>query len=210
MEVKPIKPESKVKRLIIDNNNFTLDPGDTAEFTVTAEYLDGHTEDVTNRATYENPNPAIAEVSNGTITAKLSGLVTVAVSFKGDLGDTATAQISVTVSGQGTEEGLKPFTMITDGKLVRANGILAEIQVSPTGGVVAHDGEEVVVFQLMKGNTPVSIPVLMRDITSTESMKVYFNVESDDPSYTVKVFILDRFSSDDTAPVSLAEPVILK
>lgn len=210
LEVKPIKPESKVKRLIIDNNNFTLDPGDTAEFTVTAEYLDGHTEDVTNRATYENPNPAIAEVSNGTITAKLSGLVTVAVSFKGDLGDTATAQISVTVSGQGTEEGLKPFTMITDGKLVRANGILAEIQVSPTGGVVAHDGEEVVVFQLMKGNTPVSIPVLMRDITSTESMKAYFNVESDDPSYIVKVFILDRFSSDDTAPVSLAEPVILK
>lgn len=206
LEVKLLNPESKVKRLIIDNNNVTLDPGGTAEFTVTAKYLDEHMEDVTNRATYENSNPDIAEVSNGTITAKASGLVTVVVSFKGDLGDTATAQISVTVSG---EEGLKPFTMITDGNLDRVSGILAEIQVSPTGGA-AHDGEEVVVFQLMKGNTPVSISVFVKDITSSESMRAYFDVvDPDDPSYTVKVFILDSFNGDHTAPISLAEPVIL-
>jgi len=94
--------------------------------------------------------------------------------------------------------------------LDRVGGIQADVQVSPTQGIATHDGEEAVVFQLMKGNTPVSIPALMRDITSTESIKAYFNVEPTDTSYTVKVFVLDRFDSDVTAPVSLAESVILK
>ncbi|MGG1550191.1 carbohydrate-binding protein [Paenibacillus ferrarius] len=98
MLVKDLNSELTVKNITVNNGSATLDAGKTATFKVTAEYMDGHTEDVTNTATYSNPNPGIADVSNGTITAKASGTTTVTVSFKGALGDAATAQISVSVN----------------------------------------------------------------------------------------------------------------
>ncbi|UUZ80259.1 hypothetical protein LJK88_35825 [Paenibacillus sp. P26] len=96
--VKDLNSELTVKQITVDNSAFALDSGKTATFKVTAEYLDGHTEDVTKSATYTNPNPEIADVSIGTITAKASGTANVVVSFKGALGDAATAQIRVSVN----------------------------------------------------------------------------------------------------------------
>lgn len=108
------------------------------------------------------------------------------------------------------KDKLKPFRIIADGELVRNGGIQADVRVSPIQGAAAHGGEEAVVFQLMKGNTPVSISALMRDITSEESVKAYFNVDPNDTLYTVKVFVLDCFDSDTAAPINLAEPVTLE
>ncbi|WP_438448429.1 carbohydrate-binding protein [Gorillibacterium sp. sgz5001074] len=98
MLVKDLNSELTVKRITVDNPSIALDTGKTAAFKVTAEYMDGHTEDVTKTATYSNPNPGIADVANGMITAKASGTTQVSVSFKGALGEAATAQISVTVN----------------------------------------------------------------------------------------------------------------
>ncbi|WP_063795645.1 carbohydrate-binding protein [Paenibacillus sp. Soil750] len=98
MLVKDLNSELTVKKITIDNGSVTLDSGKTATFKVTAEYVDGHTEDVTKTATYTNPSPAIAEVAGGTITAKASGTANVTVSFKGALGAAATSQISVLVN----------------------------------------------------------------------------------------------------------------
>ncbi|MBP1967883.1 cohesin domain-containing protein, partial [Paenibacillus aceris] len=98
MLVKDLNSELTVKKLTVDNTSVALDFGKTATFKVTAEYLDGHTEDVTKTATYSNPSPDIAEVLGGTITAKASGTTNVVVSYKGELGDAATAQIKVTVN----------------------------------------------------------------------------------------------------------------
>ncbi|UJF31388.1 hypothetical protein [Paenibacillus hexagrammi] len=53
---------------------------------------------MTQSATYNNPSPAVAEVSNGKITAKASGTTDVTISFKGELGEAATAHIQVTVN----------------------------------------------------------------------------------------------------------------
>ena len=96
--VKDLDSELTVKKITVDNNSVALDSGATATFKVTAEYMDGHTEDVTNKATYSNPNPDVAVVSNGKITAKSSGTTNVVVSYKGVIGDTVTAQISVAVN----------------------------------------------------------------------------------------------------------------
>ncbi|WP_419886165.1 carbohydrate-binding protein [Paenibacillus sp. B-A-8] len=96
--VKDLNSELSVKQITVDNRSFALDTGQKATFKVTAEYLDGHTEDVTRKAVYNNPSPNIAEVSNGTITAKASGTTQVAVSYQGELGEAATTQISVTVN----------------------------------------------------------------------------------------------------------------
>ncbi|USB33771.1 S-layer homology domain-containing protein [Paenibacillus sp. YPG26] len=98
VEVKDLKDELTVKKLSIDNAKPILDKGGKASFKVTAKYVDGHTEDVTEAASYDNGAPNVAEVLNGLITAKDSGTSTVVVSFKGKAGYAVTAQLYVTVS----------------------------------------------------------------------------------------------------------------
>lgn len=98
LTVKDLQSELTVKQITIDNSSFVLDPGRTAKFNVTAEYFDGHFEDVTNTATYSLSNPDIADVSKGKITAKGNGTTLVTVGYKGVLGDEVTAQISITVN----------------------------------------------------------------------------------------------------------------
>ena len=105
---------------------------------------------------------------------------------------------------------VKPFT-ISDAELTRTGGIQASVNVSPTQGEAAHSGQEVVLFQLMRGNTPVSIVALKKDITSQESFKAYFNVDPNEGSYTVRVYVLNSFTNDlSSAPESLAEWVTLQ
>ncbi|MDD9265443.1 carbohydrate-binding protein [Paenibacillus sp. GCM10023248] len=96
--VKDLNSELTVKNITVDNASFALDAGKSATFKVTAEYMDGHTEDVTKLATYTNSSPAVADVANGTITAKASGTTNVTVSYKGTLGDAATTQMNVSVN----------------------------------------------------------------------------------------------------------------
>ncbi|MCL6605712.1 MAG: carbohydrate-binding protein [Paenibacillus sp.] len=98
MLVKDLNSEQTVKKITVDNASVVLDSGKTATFKVTAEYVDGQTEDVTKTATYSNPSPAIADVAGGTITAKASGTTNVTVSFKGALGAAVTAQITIAVN----------------------------------------------------------------------------------------------------------------
>ncbi|WP_068652754.1 carbohydrate-binding protein [Paenibacillus antarcticus] len=98
MLVKDLNSELTVKKITVDNASVVLDSGKTATFKVTAEYVDGQTEDVTKTATYSNPSPAIADVAGGTITAKAMGTTNVTVSFKGALGAAVTAQITVAVN----------------------------------------------------------------------------------------------------------------
>ncbi|MFC4098209.1 carbohydrate-binding protein [Paenibacillus xanthanilyticus] len=98
MLVKDLNSELTVKRITVDNASFALEAGRTASFNVTAEYMDGHTENVTNKAAYSSTNPDVAEVSNGTITAKSSGMAHITASFKGELGEAASVPITVTVN----------------------------------------------------------------------------------------------------------------
>lgn len=114
----------------------------------------------------------------------------------------------VTVTG---ETGEKPMDIIADGQLDRKTGIKAAVKVKPTG-FSTHDGTEVVLFQLMKNKTPISIAAVERDITSQETFTAYFSVsDPDDISYNVKVFVFDSFDSDPgNALINLAEPVTLK
>nr|WP_246293889.1 carbohydrate-binding protein [Paenibacillus planticolens] len=117
MLVKDLNSELTVKKLTADNSSVSLWTGGTKNFSITAEYFDGRTEDVTNTATYSNPHPEIAEVSNGKITAKSNGITNVIVSFKGVLGNTVTTQLTITVTkltelleNGGFEAGLAPWT----------------------------------------------------------------------------------------------------
>ncbi|MFC3884573.1 bifunctional 2',3'-cyclic-nucleotide 2'-phosphodiesterase/3'-nucleotidase [Bacillus songklensis] len=103
----------------------------------------------------------------------------------------------------------KPF-IIGQSDLNFSSGVKASVVVSPTEKQ-QHEGDEVVVFQLMNGTTPVSIAALETDIDHTEKFTAHFNVSG--TSYTVKVFVVDSYSGSLTdvgnslaAPVTISSP----
>jgi len=63
---------------------------------------------------------------------------------------------------------------------------------------------------LFRGNTPISIVAVEKDIKDAENFIGYFNVDPTDSEYYVKIFVFDRFDSDLTVPYSLAEPQVLR
>lgn len=158
-------------------------------------------ENATNQTmTWSSSDEAVAEVDqDGNVRGISEGTANITVTTE-DGKYMATCIITVTE---------KPFVLITDGKLDRTEGIRASVKVDLTDGAATHTGTEVVLFQLMKGNTPVSIIALQRDITSQEEFTAYFNVNPTDTSYFVRTFVLDSFSSDLSAPISLAEQATL-
>lgn len=104
----------------------------------------------------------------------------------------------------------KSFTIISGTKLDRTTGIKAKVKVKHKTESNTHQGKEVVLFQLMKGTTPISIIALEKDIVTEEVFTAHFNVKDyESLAYKVKVFVFDRFDSDITAPLNLAEPTEL-
>ncbi|WP_171686501.1 S8 family serine peptidase [Paenibacillus planticolens] len=102
-----------------------------------------------------------------------------------------------------------PFA-ITGTSLNRTNGITATVQVAPYEyAATSHEGLETVVFQLMKGNTPVGLTALKKDFTQSEEVTALFNVTGSD--YTVNVFVVDSLDSSTTnVGNNLADSITLK
>ncbi|MCL6560868.1 MAG: 5'-nucleotidase C-terminal domain-containing protein, partial [Firmicutes bacterium] len=104
--------------------------------------------------------------------------------------------------------GDKPFAIETTGQLDRTSGIKATVTVNRTLAA-DHAGSEVVLFQLMKGQTPKSIVALGKDIRSSEELIAHFNESGED--LWVKTFVFDEFNSDTgSVQVNLAEAQILE
>lgn len=76
-----------LKDIKAENDTLNAITGSSRSFSITAEYLDGHTEDVTLGATYQNSNPDIVSIVNGQIVANQQGTATITISYKGPLGD---------------------------------------------------------------------------------------------------------------------------
>lgn len=89
--------ELTVDKLIANPDNVELLSGSTKSLVVTANFLDGHQEDVTNLATISNPDSNIAAISNGIITAKSKGEVTISITYKGKMGASKSTTIVVKV-----------------------------------------------------------------------------------------------------------------
>lgn len=104
VHVKDFTTEQIVDKLIVNNNAGRLILGENGDFSIIAVYKDGHIEDVTMRASYNNPNKEIAAVANGVVMSKAVGSTEVEVSFKGELGDELTTRLVITVSDKEVEE----------------------------------------------------------------------------------------------------------
>lgn len=141
--VKDLATEVTVREISADVSNIELISGSRQRVVVTATYEDGHREVVTGRATFEVADQKIASVANGVVTAQGQGTTTVTVSFKGDLGEAATARIEVVgktrdpfvrnaasdfneqqgLSLEGNSEGGRNLCDATDGEWVKYNGL---------------------------------------------------------------------------------------
>jgi hypothetical protein len=97
MLVKDLKAEGTVKQVKIEPGDAKMFASAKRSFVVTAEYLDGRTEDVTAAAICASSNPEVASVGKGVITARQTGKTTLVVSFKGQFGEAATAQVNLEV-----------------------------------------------------------------------------------------------------------------
>jgi hypothetical protein len=89
--------ELAVDKLIANPENVELLSGSTKSLVVNAIFPDGHQEDVTNLTTISNPNSNIATISNGIITAKNKGEVSISVTYKGKMGESKSTSIVVKV-----------------------------------------------------------------------------------------------------------------
>jgi hypothetical protein len=99
----------------------------------------------------------------------------------------------------------RAFT-IDSGSLVTTNGLKASATINPMNG--GHPGSEVVVFQLMKDNTPDNIVAVEKDITASEKVSAYFNRAGQ--GYSVKVYVVDSFEdSPSTMGNNLADSVTI-
>jgi arabinoxylan arabinofuranohydrolase len=100
--VKDLEREHTVARLYADNSDIELTTGSSISLIISAEFDDGHVEDVTDEATYDNPGTEIATISNGVITAVSEGEVDITAGYQGEFGEAKTTTIHVTVgSGSG-------------------------------------------------------------------------------------------------------------
>ena len=125
--VKDLKSEVSARALSLDKYTLDLISGSTANIIVTAEYYDGHTEDVTSKASYLNPNSSVASISAGKITAKSKGTTIITISFHDLLGDTVSAQLTINVSNR------DPYSKNEAEEYNTQNGIQTE-NCSDTGG----------------------------------------------------------------------------
>lgn len=118
--VKDLKSEFIPRRVIVSVPNTKLIVGNAQAFTATAEFLDGHTEDVTDKAVYTVENPKVVSVKDGLITALEKGGTTIRVVFKGELGNPVTALINIAVSYR------DPFVQNRAEEFNEQQGILTE------------------------------------------------------------------------------------
>ncbi|WP_052947324.1 metallophosphoesterase family protein [Aneurinibacillus tyrosinisolvens] len=110
------------------------------------------------------------------------------------------------VSAEGQSLPEKSFQILNP-TMDTSTGVKATVKISPIQGK-NHAGEEVVVFELMNGITPLSIAATEKDIEKEENFTVHFNVTGS--NLTVKVFVVDRYGDITNIGNSLADPVDIK
>jgi len=99
--VNNVKNEITLRKITPSFSSISLFPGSEQTYTITAEFYDGHTEDITKVASYTNSDSTIAVMSNGILKAKSIGATTIAFSFKGELGIALTTKVNIIVVKRG-------------------------------------------------------------------------------------------------------------
>ena len=95
--IKNLESELTVTQLYSDDQDISLYKGSSTPIKILAEFGDGHVEDVTEKATYDNPSPEIAYISNGKIIGVGEGEVEIIANYQGQIGEAKSTTIHITV-----------------------------------------------------------------------------------------------------------------
>ncbi|MDF2935091.1 MAG: prtP, partial [Paenibacillaceae bacterium] len=96
--------------------------------------------------------------------------------------------------------------------LLRNGGLEAAVTVKRNSAAPGHEGMEVIYFQLMKGDIPVSFTAVEQDLDQETELSALFDAaDPDNSAYTVRVFVLDRLLSDlASLPEALSNLLVLE
>ncbi|RXZ80854.1 hypothetical protein EBB07_16715 [Paenibacillaceae bacterium] len=152
------------------------------------------------------PEPASLTLADKAAVVAARGLVTIAIGAGAVHADITNLQKLLDCEAKlAAEYGYKIEKV---GTLGRATSLKATVKVSPRPGGDLHDGAEVVVFELLDGETPVNIVAVEQDVTTEQTITAYFNVpDPSKASYKVKVFLFDQYDEVGQAPINLAASV---
>lgn len=93
--VKDLKAELTARRLLVSDPRLKAFVGSSVPVTVTAEFMDGHTEVVTGAARYMVENTNVAVAKDGVITTVGEGSTTIRVEWKDHLGNTVSVPMVI-------------------------------------------------------------------------------------------------------------------
>lgn len=170
---------------------------------------------------YADPGATSLDNADGDLTAAIAvagavdtavpGVYTIRYNVRDAAGNQAD-EVVRTVTVFGTISQGKAF--VVDGGLLadRSAGLTAQAIVVPAAGVPAHQGAEVVYFQLLKEDAPVSYAAVKSDIAELTSFAAHFHVpDPENPGYSVRVLVLDQlFPAGGALPEALSDKVVLK
>ncbi|MDF2935092.1 MAG: hypothetical protein K0Q90_465 [Paenibacillaceae bacterium] len=189
--VKPVITLNGEAAVSIPAGSVYADPGATA-----ADDVDG---DLT-----------AAVVVTGEVDTAVPGVYTIRYNVR-DAAVNQAAEVIRSVTVFGTVSQGKSF-VVNGGLLAdRIRGLTAQVTVIPVAGAPAHDGDEVVYFQLLKDNAAVSYVAVRSDIAKLTSFAAHFDVpDPENPAYTIRVLVVDElFPVGGALPKALSDKVVL-
>ena len=97
LQVKDLTDAMKVASLAVEPASLDVFANTQTPVVVTATYQDGHTEDVSAKATYVSSAPDIAECAAGVVNAKSFGNAEITISYQGEMGEARQVVLAVSV-----------------------------------------------------------------------------------------------------------------
>jgi len=85
-----------VDHLELESADFTMLPSSIKKIPITAVFADGHTQEISYRATYEISNPEVVQITDGFLETLKDGTATITASYKGALGQQKQVTLNVT------------------------------------------------------------------------------------------------------------------
>ncbi len=128
--VRSYKDEQTIKRIQSDKNDITLFIGSKQNIAITAEFVDGHTLDITNNVLYKSSDPQVVTASKGTIEAKSNGETVVTISYTDEFGNVSSTPVRVKVTNR------NPFIRNKADEFNEQSGVQIENSYDSDGGKI--------------------------------------------------------------------------
>ena len=198
--VKDLKSELTPRKLIVSAPKLDLIVGNKQSFCVTAEYVDGHTEDVTKQASYTVSAPQKASVEDGMIMVLDKGRTTVQVEFTGQYGNPVSAPIEILGSYR------NPFVRNKADEFDAQSGVLTENSSEDGSNICNIENGDWVSFNALDfGSGASSVDFRVASATEGGTIEIYLDRVDTKPVGTCKISNTGGWQSWETVTCRLQD-----